>query len=239
MTPSQHVGSRIKLYRKHKRLTLEDFAKMISRSPSTVSKYESGKIVVDVDTLFEIASALNISVNQLIDYSTLPRSDSAISQKTAGNFFRQSSLYYMYSWFSGDKRFYVCALEIIPNSLEKKQDDKVILFYDIESAKNYTKSKFIYNGTISYFESHVTMSLENPYNVGDRIFIYAKSPFHVYDVSNGLLLGLSESVRSPVSFKVIFSQTPLREDEALKRNLNISAKDILTETRRLNCLTIY
>ena len=97
MTPSEHVGSRIRLYRTQRHLTLETFSKMISRSPSTVSKYESGKIVVDIETLFEISAALNISVNQLVDY-TKPDT-SAPSQNIQDNFFKQSNLYYMYSFF--------------------------------------------------------------------------------------------------------------------------------------------
>lgn len=238
MTPSEHVGSRIKLYRKHKHLTLEEFSKMISRSPSTVSKYESGKIIIDVETLFEIAAALNISVNQLMDY-TPPQTVSAPAQNIAGNFFRHANLYYMYSWFGAEKRFYVCALEIIRNALEDNQHDKIILYYDIESTKNYSKSKFIYNGAISYFESHVTMKMENPYNSGDRIFVYAKSPFHILGTSNGLVLGISESLRSPTAFKVIFSQTPLKEDDELKSELNIAAKDVIADIRRTNCLLVY
>ena len=238
MTPSEHVGSRIKLYRKHKHLTLEEFSKMISRSPSTVSKYESGKIIIDVETLFEVATALNISVNQLMDY-TPPHEISTPSQNTTGNFFRQANLFYMYSWFGAEKRFYVCALEIIRNAFEDNQRDKIILYYDIESTKNYSKSKFIYNGAISYFESHVTMRMENPYNSGDRIFIYAKSPFHILGTSNGLLLGISESLRSPTSFKVIFSQSALKEDEELKAGLNISSKEVIADIRRTNCLMVY
>lgn len=238
MTPSEHVGSRIKLYRKHKHLTLEEFSKLISRSPSTVSKYESGKIIIDVETLFEIAEALTISVNQLTDYSP-PQKVSASKQNTAGNFFRQSNLFYMYSYFGVEKNFYVCALEIIRGVADDRRTDKAILYYGIESAKNYSKSKFIYNGTISYFESHVTMRMQNPYNDGDRIFIYAKSPFHIQGKSSGLLLGLSESLRSPTSFKVIFSQTPLKQDDELKAELSLSAKDVIADIRRTNCLMAY
>lgn len=109
MTPSEHVGSRIKLYRKHKHLTLEEFSKLISRSPSTVSKYESGKIIIDVETLFEIAEALTISVNQLTDYSP-PQKVSASKQNTAGNFFRQSqSLLYVFLFWCGEKFLCLCA----------------------------------------------------------------------------------------------------------------------------------
>ena len=235
MTPSEHIGSRIKLYRTQRRLTLEAFAKVISRSPSTVSKYESGKIVIDVETLFEISDALNIAVNQLTDYT---KPDAAASQlNIKDNFFKQANLYYMYSFFGVDKKFYVCALEIIRN--QKDKEDKLILYYDIDDTKNYSNSSYLYTGYINYFDFHATMKMENPYNKGDQLFIYAKSPFHINGVSNGLVLGLSNSLRSPCSFKVIFSKTALKEDILLKNNLNIASKDVIAEIRRTNCLMVY
>ena len=65
---SMHVGKRIRLYRKMKNMTIEVFAGLINKSKATVSKYENGDIAIDIETLFIIANALDISVNQLIDY---------------------------------------------------------------------------------------------------------------------------------------------------------------------------
>lgn len=236
---SQKIGERIKFFRRQRHLSLEEFSKLILKSPSTLSKYESGKIVLDIETLFEIADALNITVNQLVDFdrSVAPTNTNFLS---SGNFFQQSDLFYMYSYFGVDKKFYVCALKIVKDKYETgKASDKIILYYDIESTKNYSKSAFIYYGSINYYDSHVTMRLDNPHNVSDQIYIYAKSPFHTHGTSNGLLLGLSESLRSPTSFKVIFSLSPLKEDSKLKSELTISTRDILSEIRRTNCLLIY
>ena len=66
---SIHVGQRIRLYRKMKGLTIETFAGMIHKSKATVSKYENGDISIDIETLFVIARALEVAVNQLIDYT--------------------------------------------------------------------------------------------------------------------------------------------------------------------------
>ena len=66
---SIHVGQKIRLYRKMKGLTIEVFAGMIHKSKATVSKYENGDISIDIETLFVIAQALEIPVNQLIDYT--------------------------------------------------------------------------------------------------------------------------------------------------------------------------
>ena len=64
---TKHLGSRIRFYRKILGLTIDDLADAIHKSKSTVSKYEAGLVGLDIDTLFDIAGALQVSVNQLID----------------------------------------------------------------------------------------------------------------------------------------------------------------------------
>ena len=57
---SYHVGQRIKKYRKSRGYTIEQFSAMINKSKATVSKYENGTITIDVETLYDIARALDI-----------------------------------------------------------------------------------------------------------------------------------------------------------------------------------
>ena len=52
---SLHVGSRIRLYRKAKKLTLLALSQKIHKSKATLSKYETGDITIDIETLFDIA----------------------------------------------------------------------------------------------------------------------------------------------------------------------------------------
>ena len=63
-----YVGSRIRLYRQMKRYTLRELAARIHKSKATLSKYENGEITLDVETLFDLAGALGIRVQQLMDY---------------------------------------------------------------------------------------------------------------------------------------------------------------------------
>ncbi|WP_312061267.1 helix-turn-helix domain-containing protein, partial [Anaerotignum sp.] len=98
---SIHVGKRIRLYRKLKKLTIEVFAEMIHKSKATVSKYENGEISIDIETLFSIADALNISVNQLVDYENVTTSedtegDALVKRKTG------KTKYYLY-FYDGRK----------------------------------------------------------------------------------------------------------------------------------------
>lgn len=58
------VGQKIRNFRKRKNLTLEEFGQRIYKSKATLSKYESGEIKLDVDTLYQIAGALDVQVNR-------------------------------------------------------------------------------------------------------------------------------------------------------------------------------
>ena len=61
----EHVGERIRLFRKHQNLTLEELAYIIHKSPSTLCKYERGSVNIDILTLSEIANALDVDISHL------------------------------------------------------------------------------------------------------------------------------------------------------------------------------
>lgn len=52
---NEHIGGRIRMYRKARELTLQQLADLIHKSRASVSKYENGEITLDVETLSEIA----------------------------------------------------------------------------------------------------------------------------------------------------------------------------------------
>lgn len=78
---SSQIGKRIKLYRKQQKMTLEDLAACINRSKATVSKYECGAIVLDVETLYEIAGALQVPLSCLMEIPEERADNRAISAK--------------------------------------------------------------------------------------------------------------------------------------------------------------
>ena len=65
---SQHIGSRIRSFRRAQGMTLQQLADKIHKSRASVSKYETGEIVVDIETLYDISQALNVELNVLTDY---------------------------------------------------------------------------------------------------------------------------------------------------------------------------
>lgn len=59
---SKQAGTAVREYRKIRKMSLEQLARMIQKSRSTVAKYETGEISMDLDTLYEISQALNAPV---------------------------------------------------------------------------------------------------------------------------------------------------------------------------------
>ena len=89
---TEHVGQRIRTCRKKKGYTIEEFSKMINKSKATLSKYENGSIAIDIDTLLDIAEALEMDLSHLVDYIS-PKSKRPAAH---GNSYFNSAYFYVY-----------------------------------------------------------------------------------------------------------------------------------------------
>lgn len=234
-TPVEHVAQRIRMYRTRQHMTIDTLARKLHVSPSTVSKYENAKLAITVSALFEIADALNVSVNQLTDYQK-PGKPKIIKTEES-SFFKRSNIFYMYQYFAIDKKIYPCVLEVQPNPHEEYDD--ITLYYDIADEANYTDAQYIYKGTMDCHDFITNIYCKNPYNESDDLSICAKTTFSLRNTTTGLLIALSQSLRNPYAIKVIFSLNPLPMDEDLKKELMIYDKNTLAELKRVNSLVIY
>ena len=68
MDIAQEIGVKIRHYRKKKGMTVEQLADAVCKSKSSISKYESGQIVMDILSLYDIACALDVKVTQLCTF---------------------------------------------------------------------------------------------------------------------------------------------------------------------------
>lgn len=64
------VGSKIKEYRKKKKLTQKELGKRIDKSDNTISNYETGAIAPSQDALFALAMALEVKVDDFFPGTT-------------------------------------------------------------------------------------------------------------------------------------------------------------------------
>lgn len=69
----QGIGARIKHYRNQKKITQAQLAETSSVEPSNISHIERGATKVSLPTLFRIANALEVSLDDLV-YDSLEKS---------------------------------------------------------------------------------------------------------------------------------------------------------------------
>lgn len=60
------IGNKIKEYRELKKMTQKDIAEILEVEPGTISKYESGMIEPNIESLKRLAETFNITVDELI-----------------------------------------------------------------------------------------------------------------------------------------------------------------------------
>ncbi|MBM6830268.1 helix-turn-helix transcriptional regulator [Anaerotignum lactatifermentans] len=228
---SIHTGKRIKLYRKNKQLSQDQLAEMICKSKSAISKYERGAIPIDIDTLQDIANALDITIHQLIDIDTKK------SHTLPGlqGFFSNTSRLYTYYLNKNSSRIVRGVLEI------NQTDDceySTVFYTDVVDYDNLHHCAHLYFGDIHYSDSYVNMLLKNQSNEAERIFFNIANSFNNNaTLTIGMLSGISSKYMVPISLKVLISKYPLPEDAELKESLRFSKEDF-TSMKRTFCFSI-
>ncbi len=226
---NHHVGIRIRLYRKLKRYTLDALAQKIHKSKATLSKYENGDITVDVETLFDLAEALQVTVYQLLDVGGKEPDPQA---GECHRFFARSWVYVYF--YDGRYR------KLVRNMLEIRQGGgtAAVTFYnDLPSLEKPEACRNLYFGHMESFDTVTNFILESQSNHVEQMTLTAMNPLDRRNRVAGMLTGMNRDSLLPVSIKVCFSTEPLEENEALEEELMLSAKDIKT-IKKLNMFTV-
>lgn len=131
----RRVGERIRFYRKQQKMTLETLAAKMNKSKATISKYENGTIIMDIETLYEFADVFRIPVYCLID-------DIRKESINDGHMPFTSSILYFYIFKGSGNR------EVAESymSLAKKDDDWQITLYYGGVPDRLNKSCLVYIG---------------------------------------------------------------------------------------------
>lgn len=212
------VGTKIRMYRQLKKMTLVELAAKIHKSKATLSKYEVGDIAVDIETLVEIGRALGINPHQLLE---VPKERESAASPQGSSFFTQSRIY-AYFYDGRSKR-------IIKNLLEISNDFDMAaatFFNDVPSFDQLEDCRNLYYGKVEYYDTVTNFSFMSQSNRIERLSLCAINPFDRGEEVLGMLSGLSRYPMLPVSIKCILSPKQIKETEAFKERLLLSQKDI-------------
>ncbi len=211
----KQVGSQIKMFRKIKKLTIEELGKMINKSKSTVSKYESGEIAIDIETLFDIANALNINIINLVDIEVEEK-----PQAEKSHFWLNDNLYMYHQ--SGNK-IYLSYIKLRNDDAKKKTI--ATLYYKAESIDNLNNCECVYQGHMNYYDNILNFNLQNCSYSSESVLMNFFVPIKKVNTLAGLISGLEGASLRPSSYKVILSKNLLSNEEQ-KELLQLS-KDVI------------
>lgn len=232
MDKLEHIGSRIRLFRKHQNLTLEELAYIVHKSPSTLCKYENGSVNIDILTLSEIADALGIGINQLTDFKTekVVRSD-----RSSSNFFRRHTKLYVYHLYSHQQDILVGVMDITRGAKDSNEDN-VALYMSFGEEVDLNDPLFIYTGTMTCDDTFAYFTLDNAAGTKDRMYMIAKSPHWMKNQVKGLALSVSSLYGCPSGIIMKFSAEKLEINDALYNDLRVTSDVILDFADRANLI---
>ncbi len=219
---SVEIGNLIRFFRKNQKMTQGDLASAIHKSKATLSKYESGEISVDIDTLYELADALHIHVEQLLynKESEVVVSDKAISPA----FFKGSNRFYSYYYDGRVGQVSKSVLDIFSAIGPNKY--KVSLYMNYTDYDHYQQAENVYTGYIEHFDALSLIELTHLNTPTEKASIQILASFLDAETKWGLWNGISSRPMMPVAVKMLFSKKPQKENAELVQLLKLSKEDI-------------
>lgn len=217
------IGNRLRNFRKLRKLTLEELSEKVYKSKSTLSKYEKGEIAIDIDTLYQLADALNVHIEQLL-YMKPASQSIATSPSSKPNFFAGLSQFYGYEFDGRDNHLIRCVFDVLSQTEENKYNIRMYMnFVDFE---HYQACETSYYGYMEHFDALTNFSLTNQDTQMEKASLKVLASYLDAQTKWGLWTAVSSRPLMPISMKMLLSKKKLPEDQELYRKLKISKEDI-------------
>ena len=230
---AQEIGVKIRHYRKKKGMTVEQLADAVCKSKSSISKYESGQIVMDILSLYDIACALDVKVTQLMYLP--PTGYTGASSGSVPAFFTNLSHFYMYYFDGRTNQVNRCVIDVA--SKIGTGVDHVHMYMNVKDFQHYTLCENLYEGTMTHYDALSLLVLQNQDMEMDHYQIGVPSPYMNAPVKWALSFGISSRPLMPTSTKVLLSKTIQEETPEFEKSLRLSREDIRL-MKLYNMLTI-
>lgn len=204
-------------------LSLDELAEIVHKSKSSLSKYESGSVVLDVDTLFDIAMALHVPVEKLLDYKEPSIRESA--PFTARGFFNRAGLYYMYHLEASANQIVRSVIEV-KYPMDDEETLTAVFYNHVVDYQNLYNCHFYYSGEMVISDLYTNFTFYNQVNAAEQVFIVVVNSLKNEYFTTGLVVGISSTYLVPVAYKAIFSHIQLEEEEMIRQTLQFSKEDL-------------
>lgn len=219
---SMEIGHQIRIFRKKRNMTLDALAALICKSKSTVSKYEKGEIPVDIETLYEIANALQVHVEQLL-YCP-PRHTVLGSGSNSPAFFTDCSQFYSYLFDGRNNQLIRCVFDVLSETEDSGY--KIMMYMNFKDYEHYRLCENTYWGYIEHYDALTNIQLTNQDSPIEKASVQILASYLDTNTKWGLFNGFSSRPMMPIAIKMLFSRTRLVEDASLAQKLKVSREDI-------------
>ena len=219
---SHEIGKRIRAFRKARHMTLDELAQILCKNKSTLSKYETGEIVLDIETIYEISRALGIHVEQLL-YCT-PERVPIQEPEAQANFFSGLTQFYSYYYDGRVNRIVPAVFDVLLLSEDHRY--KIMMYMNFSDFDSYQNCATSCWGYMEHYDAITNITLTNQASPMERAFGQVLATFTTADTIWGLFTGLSARPMMPVAIKMLFSKKRLPMDDSLMRRLKVTKEDI-------------
>lgn len=232
-----YIGERIRSYRKMKKMTLQQLADCIHKSRATVSKYETGEITLDIQTLFEISKVLEVSLTQLTDYHAedIDTETETINYNGKSPFYKADRLYF-YFYDGRYKRLKEAIIKIHKNVVDEDGCCEASMSLCTSTASGRS-SEVYYTGRVLYSDMLIRFTFLNQCNKLEEDLLYIFNPLELRDYTEGLLCGISSTDLMPCAFRCLVALNPMDDYEEVREHLILTSKE-LKRWKRLNMLIV-
>ena len=238
MDISEKVGDRIRRFRKAKGLSQEQLGNMIGKGKYTVSKYESGDIVMDIQTLYDIAQALSIPTSVLIGRTT----DTIVSDNPISNFV-DTDLIYMYILHQMENQKQKILKSIITLEAVKDDDDldkniiRAVWYNQLLDINDITTAKSVVPGTLEVYESVSMLTFQNKRRHNYKTVMLAMNFSNDLEYTHGMAMTIASYPLIPITSRITLSKVPLLDKDRLKTALTLNRED-WKQFKRYNGFTL-
>ncbi len=227
MNIAQEVGQCIRKFRKNRNLSQVALAKRINKSKSTLSKYESGEICIDLHTLYDISKALNVSIDQFTDFL---QAEEKAEYKPGGSdtlpaFFSLRKLY-LYFWDGRNRSLNTSVLCIGEQMSEAPWSYRADLYMNVKDLADYTLCENSYEGSIEFHHVLTNICMVHKLTPIEHIMISILENFTPSETKIALFNGISFRPLTPIVFKMLVSRNPLKENDPVMKDLYFSKEEI-------------
>lgn len=219
---TNEIGKKIKLYRKRKHWTIENLAAHIYKSKATVSKYERGEISIDIETLYDIANVLQVSVDQLLYRNSLQSQNTSFD--AVPMFFKNVSQLFYYYYDGRNNQTTISVIDI----LEKQADGSyaVNMYMNCDGYGNYQNCENTYTGYMKHYDAITNLVMQHKNSPMELYMINILAPFLDAPYKWAIGKGVSFRPFMPVAMKLLITKKPEKITKDFTNMLRISKEDI-------------